>query len=191
MICSIGPRNGSDQVLYLFSVQQKINILDEMVRELATVGPAEGSWKNFLSQSNKYKCFCNTLKTMPFPLTEDNLCRYIAFLTLSIQTHTAVQSYVNGVKKLHVYARIPWVASSPYVDLVLQGVKRVLDHVVTQAEPMTPEILMSIQKHVNQHDLTQVVCFTALLVSFCLFLRSSNVVSPSANRYSAHKQLSR
>ena len=159
--------------------------------ELAVAGPAPGSWKNFMTQSKKYQQFCETLRLWPFPMCETRLCWYITFLTLSLTSHGSVQSYVNGVRKLFAYAKTPWMQEGPYVKLVLDGVKRVLDHVVVHAEPMTPKILLSISELVREGDLNEVVCFTAMLVSFCLFLRSSNVVSPSGKKYSQNKQLSR
>ena len=188
MIISFGGVNGN---MLLITVNRKIAVLDEMVAELATAGPAQRSWNNFISQTNKYKRFCQTLQLFPFPLTDNNLCQYIAFLTLTMTSFNSVQAYINGVRKLHIYAKINWMAMIPYAELVVDGVNRVLSHVAKQAEPMTPKILSQIQPPVDRRDPWQVVCFTAMLIPFCLFLRSSNVVSSSNSNYDPTRQLSR
>ena len=166
-----------------FIVDRKLQILQQMVAELAVAGLAPGSWKNFITHARKYREFCTTLRLYPFPMTEDKLCLYIAFLTLTLTTHGSVQGYVAGVRKLFAYARVHWLNSTTYVDLVMDGVKRVLDHVTVRAEPMTPEILLLIAEKVDVKSVFQVVCFKAMLISFCLFLRSSNVVSPTTKTY--------
>ena len=172
-------------------MNRRLTILDEMVQELATAGPTPGSSRNFISQGNKYRRFCETLRLWPFPVDELRLCRYIAYLTLSLNTYASVQAYVGGVRKLQVYARIPWVANTPYMGLVMDGGKRVLNHVVNQAEPMTPEILKRMLKLVDRSNVNEVTCFTAILVSFCLFLRSSNIVALSTHGFDMNKQLTR
>ena len=104
----------------------------------------------------------------PFPWLRKN-CKYIAFLTLSLTSAGSVQAYVLGLKKLYTYAKIPWPLTPWYVDMVLDGVKKVLEHVITRAEPMTPGNLSKIAKLVNRQDPLEVVCFTVILLSFVLF----------------------
>lgn len=170
---------------------QRTNLFDDMVIELAQGGPACSSWRNLLTHSNKYREFCNILSVIPFPITEQNLCRYMAYLTFSLTSSESVMNYVSGLKKLHAYARVPFPAWTPYVSTVFQGVKRLLAHQVQQSRPITPEILKRIAMHVNKHDPNQVVKFTALVLGFYLFLRSSNLTCKTQTTFDPNKNLTR
>lgn len=127
----------------------------------------------------------------PFPISERQLVRYIAYLTFSLKSPKAIQNYISGVKKLHSFAGISVPKFSGFVDIVLDGVKRVLDHIVVQAPPITPQMLKAISKIVNNRNHTEVVIFTAMLTAFYLFLRSSNYTSKTVNSFDPNKQLIR
>lgn len=151
------------------------SILDQMVIDLAQAGPAKGSWNNTRTHSKRYREFCTALQVAPFPASELQLCRYVAFLTFSLTSYGSVLNYLAGVKKLHAYARLPQPVCSGYLDTVLKGVRRLLAQPVEQAEPMTPELLMKIAPLVDTDNLKQVVAFTAMVLGFFLFLRSANL----------------
>lgn len=158
---------------------------------MAQGGPASSSWRNLVTHSNKYREFCNLLKISPFPISEQNLCRYMAFLTFSLSSSDSVMNYISGLKKLHAYARVPFPELSPYVDTVFQGVKRLLAHQVQQAEPITPQILKRIATIVDKRSPNHVVMFTALVVGFYLFLRSSNLTCRTQTSFDPNKNFKR
>lgn len=162
-----------------------------MVIRLARSGPAPGSWNNLLTHSRKFQRFCNLLNIAPFPISEQNFCRYMAYLTFSLTSSDSVLNYISGVKKLHAYAKIPMPVFSKYVDAVFSGVKRLLAHQIKQAEPVTPHILRQMSALVDLQDEKQVVCFTALVVGFYLFLRSSNLTCKTQTSFDPHKNLCR
>lgn len=162
-----------------------------MVVELAQGGPAWGSWRNLVTHSNKYREFCNLLNIIPFPISEQNLCRYMAFLTFSLMSADSVLNYITGLKKLHAFARLKFPEITPYTRTVFQGVKRLLAHHVQQSEPITPEILKRISEHVNMNNHKEVVMFTALVLGFYLFLRSSNLTCKTQTSFDHNKNLTR
>lgn len=170
---------------------RRSRLFDHMVVELAQGGPAPGSWRNLVTHANKYREFTQLLNIAPFPITEQNFCWYMAFLTFSLTSADSVLNYLLGVKKLHAYARVPMPKFSAYVDTVYAGVKRLLAHQVQQAEPITPQILREISELVDKSVEKQVVCFTALVVGFYLFLRSSNLTSRTQTSFDPQKNLTR
>lgn len=143
--------------------------------ELVQGGPAKSTWSNLKTYSKRYHEFCTVLRVPPFPLTEMQMCRFVAFLTFSLGSHGSVMNYLGGVKKLNALARLPPPELTGYLDSVLRGVKRLLAHPVKQADPMTPELLSEISKFVDMKDLKQLCIFTAMVIGFFLFLRGANL----------------
>lgn len=166
-------------------------LFDDMVVELAQGGPAPSSWRNLKTQAKKYRTFCELLAVNLFPINETNLCRYMAFLTFTLTSADSVRNYLSGLKKLHGYAKIPFPQFSAYADIVFQGVKRLLAHQIKQAEPITPSILKRIAALVDQNDPRQVTIFTAMVVGFYLFLRSSNLTARTQTTFDSGKNLCR
>lgn len=166
-------------------------ILDSLVNDFVTSAYSDGHWDNLVTYSAKYQEFCELLNLIPFPLEENQLCRYIAYLTLSLRSPKSIRNYVSGVKKLHAFARIKLPEYSEFVNILLDGVTRVLDHVAVQAPPITPEMLKKISALVDLTDTKQVVIFTAMLTAFYLFLRSSNYVAKTTLTFNGGKQLMR
>lgn len=170
---------------------QRCSVFDAMVIELAQHGPAPNSWRNLVTHCNKYREFCELLTITPFPITEQNLCRYLAFLTFSLTSSDSVLNYVAGLKKLHAFARTPFPELTKYSDTVFKGIKRVLAHQVKQSEPITPQILKQIATLVDLSNHKEVVMFTALVVGFYMFLRSSNLTAKTQTSFDPQKNLTR
>lgn len=178
-------------IIYFVVVTQRSLLFDDMVVQLAKGGPAPGSWNNLVTYSRKYQKFCQLLRIAPFPVSEQNFCRYMAFLTFSLSSANSVLNYLSGVKKLHAFARVPMPHLSPYVDMVYSGIKRLLAHQIQQAQPITPTILRQISQLVRHNLPKEVVCFTALVVGFYLFLRSSNLTCRTHGSFDPRRNLCR
>lgn len=162
-----------------------------MVKEFTAAAYSEGHRRNLRTYSGKYREFCQLLNLTPFPTSETQMARYIAYLTLTLTSPKSISNYVAGVKKLHAYARLPTPVYTDYLNIVMDGVTRVLNHVANQAPPITPNMLKKIARLVNKKDIRQVVIFTAMLVAFYLFLRSSNYTAKTLNSFDPQKQLTR
>ena len=80
------------------------------------------------------------------------------------------------------------------IKLQLKGLNNLSNTIRKKAEVMTPQILHNIHQLVDIHDEFEVTCFTALLTSFFLLLRKSNLIpdnQTSKKGFDPTKQLQR
>ena len=77
------------------------------------------------------------------------------------------------------------------MQMFLTGLKRVMQHTVKQAEPITPHILLHISKVVNYKDKIEVIAWTATLLGFYMFLRKSNLVPDAMDKFDSLQQFRR
>lgn len=127
-----------------------------------------------------------------FPADEWQLIRYGRYIADTVTSYDTVVNYISGVRKLHLLAGYPVVPmSAANLSQFLRAIKFELAHPIKQAIPMTPQLLRNIFNHVNLNQDHDVVCYTAVLLGFYLFLRKSNLVPESKATYSAKEQLSR
>ena len=71
------------------------------------------------------------------------------------------------------------------------GLKRSMDHVVKQAAPITPQLLVRLAKVVNYKDKVEAIAWTATLLGFYLFLRKSNLVPEAMDKFNSRYQFTR
>lgn len=112
------------------------------------------------------------------------MVRYAHYIANTVVSYETVVNYLSGVRRLHELAgyEAPG-AQEPNMKLMMCALKLELAHPIKQAEPVTPELLRA--------DHTRMVCFTALLVGFYLFLCKSNLVPDGEKKFDPQKQLTR
>ena len=74
------------------------------------------------------------------------------------------------------------------MQMFTTGLKRVMQHTVKQAAPVTPLILLKMSKVVNYRDKIEVIAWTAVLLGFYMFLRKSNLVREAMDKFQAEQQ---
>ena len=74
------------------------------------------------------------------------------------------------------------------MQMFTTGLKHVMDHVVKQAAPITPRLLLRMSKVVNYKDKIEVIAWTATLIGFYMFLRKSNLVPEAMDRFNSQQQ---
>ena len=62
------------------------------------------------------------------------------------------------------------------LKLMLNGVSRIKKHKVSQAHPISLEILSNLAKLVLHEDSLQSTCWSAIIVAYFCMLRASNLV---------------
>ena len=172
--------------------QLRLALLDEQCYNSLKTGYRPGSYKNIKSEAHVYWNFCCTHNLSSFPADEWQLIGFSSYVANTVTSIGMVQNYNGGVRKLHGLAgyKVPHPGEANY-QLMIQSLRAELAKPVKQAEAMTPEILRDIYDHVNLQDPVELICYTALLVRFYLFLCKSNLVPKSTTTFNPKEQLTR
>ena len=141
--------------------------LDDKVRWLQEQVFAPSTRLTYASQRQLYQHFCVLGGINPVPLSQDNACRYIAFLSHNL-AYTSIKQYINVV-------RIRLFQGSWHIDMLLKGTKRVLGTAHKQKLPITPAILRQLFKQIDFTLPLEVTFWAACLVAFFSFFRKSNL----------------
>ena len=141
---------------------------------------ASGTLQNLKCQWKKFSTFAALSGISNLPITTDELCLYIQFLTRTLSSPTSVRNYVSGLKTLHSMLHIPFPSSDDIsIRLTLRGLDRSVSHVPKRAHPITVRILAQIYELIDLHDPFQCVVWTLFLFMFYLFSRKSQFVPVS------------
>lgn len=148
--------------------------------------------KNIKSQALVYQRFCDFYGLTMFPADAWQLVRYARYVANTVTSYETVQNYLSGVRTLHELGGFPVPGTQePNIRHIMRAIRQELAHPIKQAEPMTTTMLKDIYNFVQLTDEFQIVCYTALLVGFYLFLRKSNLVPDSKTSFDGEKQLTR
>lgn len=174
------------------SFVRRLQMLDCHCYETMKKGYQETTMRNLRSQALVYNRFCEFYGLPKFPATAWQMVRFARYVANTVTSYETVQNYLSGVRTLHKLGgfEVPG-PDEPNVRHLMRAIKQELAHPIKQAEPMTPQLLRQIYEHVDLKDECHIVCYTALLVGFCLFLRKSNLVPEGAGNFNPQKQLTR
>ena len=152
---------------------------------------AEGSHKNLRVQWLTFIIFCMHYNLQIVPAEVETLSLFAQFLSRSFATVASIYNYLSGVRILHLYLGVsPPDLTDFSLKLVLTGLKRVKGHMVKQAAPITPELLVDIYPLIML-DSNGPVIWALFLTAFFLFLRKSNLVPLTPNSFDSSRQLTR
>ena len=166
--------------------------LDDRLAKSTAQGWAKGSGKGLKTHIQKYVEFCKLYKLYLFNCDGLQIRRYLEHLT---ETHSSIDSmknYISGVRtllELMGYKPPPW--TDYLYRLTVRGITREKGHVVKQAAPLTPFILVEISKLLNPKDVRQLVAWNVTLLGFYTFLRKMNLMPDTKTSFDARVQLSR
>ena len=152
---------------------------------------AQSTHQNLLVQWRSFLLFCLHYELRPLPAETETVALFAQFLSRSFKTVDSIFNYVSGVRIMHLYVG----ASPPNLSdfsfkLVLSGLRRLKPHRVSQAAPITPQILVKMYPHICQ-DPEGPTIWALFLVAFYLFLRKSNLVPLTPTTFDPARQLSR
>ena len=137
---------------------------------------AQSTRLTYASQRKLYLRFCNLAAIMPVPLSQDNACRYIAFLSERL-SYNSIKQYINVVRILHLEAgHVNPFLTCWQIDTLLKGTKRVLGVSIKQKLPITVDILRRMFTLVDLSCPLDVTFWASCLVAFFSFFRKSNLL---------------
>ena len=130
---------------------------------------------------------------LPYFLIDNiQLCRFGQHLSKKFESAESVGNYLSGMRTIMalIGMNIPDVKDRQ-MQMFTTGLKKVMDHTIKQAAPITPQILVKISKVVNYRDKIELIAWTATLLGFYMFLRKSNLVPEAMDKFEPLPQFRR
>ena len=118
----------------------------------------------------------------PFPVTENSLSQFVAWLHIRSLASSTVKNYLAAVRHAQIALGLgdPNMGSMPQLEYVIRGMKRRSQAPTQTRLPITPEILKGMkqawQQHPNSRDAAML--WAASTMCFFGFLRAGEVVTP-------------
>ena len=152
--------------------------LDSLVGSFAYAATSKSTKSTYRSQLAAYYKFCERYGYTPVPASSVTLCRYIAYLSLTLKP-TSIQQYLGVIRLVHNCCGLPNPLENDYqIKSVLKGVRRVKGNLVNRKLPMTLDILLGI-KSCLELKLSHDASFWAVcLIAFFGMLRKSSLFPP-------------
>ena len=171
---------------------QRLELLHRRMSSSTSHGLAPSSQCNFKTHVLMYVEFCTYYGLELFPADVLQKCRYLQYLSEFHKNVDSSKSYVRGMRSLHeIFGFEPPPSDNYMYQLTVSDIRRIKNHVVKQAQPITPEILADMAEHVDLFNEEQLVAWATILTGFHMFLRKSNLVPDSVVCFNPRKQLVR
>lgn len=155
--------------------------LDDDIVRYRQQALAVSTKKSYTSQLKSYLLFCQLFNYCPVPVTQSALLRYTAYLAKRLSPQS-LPAYLNIVRLLHLEGSLcnPLVNNFE-LDTLLKGIKREKGVTVSQALPITPQILLKLRCLLDLSAPYWANFWAACLIGFFAFLRKSNLFKNSDN----------
>ena len=166
-------------------------MIDKLAWDLIQLSYAENSLDNMHTHKARYMEFCEIFSFKAFPVNQWQLVRYASFLSLVLKSHKSISNYCNTICVISELSGHGKVLKGLYYKKCIDGIRRKLRHIEKQAAPISFKMLHKILPHVNIQDDKQLVIWVTILFGFHLFLRKSNLIPDSRNKFDSFKQFQR
>ena len=138
---------------------------------------ADGTRKNLRVQWESYLLFCAHFNFVSIPTNTSTLQLYSQFLSRTFKSTDSIRNYIVGVKTMHLLLGYSVDNINKFIlNLSLKGIAKLHPYCRKQAEPITPEILISIADSLNLSVTNNLVYWCLFLFAFFLMARKSNLV---------------
>ena len=137
--------------------QLDVSSLAQVVQHYLKCSLAPSTTRTYTAGKNRYVKFCSERKMVPLPLTEKNLCEYVAYLAQGDKKHQSIKCYLSAACHLQVMSGQgdPFREKMPLLEYVLRGIKSEQAKKSPTAQrvrlPITPEVLLRI-RHVWEQN---------------------------------------
>ena len=112
-----------------------------------------------------------------FPAREQHIALYLQSIANRLESKSAAEEAVNAINWAHSLAGLESPANSPFVQAVLQGIRRVCCKPIQKKKPITADMLADMVENLNAHPTLANMRITTLsLLAFAGFLRFDEVI---------------
>ena len=172
--------------------------LECLARDLINGSLAPSTKRVYACGQKRYLDFCRAGNLAPFPVTEDQLCTFVAHLMDDGLQHSSIKGYLSAIRRLQIVKGMgdPFAASWPLLEYTLRGVKlHQANHKDTRSKkrlPVTPDILRKLRKTWERecHNPDYIMLWAACCTCFFGFLRSGEITVPSIREFDPEGHLS-
>ena len=172
--------------------------LEDLARDLINDSLAPSTRRVYASGQKRYLEFCRSGGLSPFPLSEDQLCTFVAYLMDEGLQHTSIKGYLSAIRRLQIVRGLgdPFAASWPLLEYTLKGLKlRQAKDKKSRAKkrlPITPGILRKLREVWGKeaHLVDNIMLWAVCCMCFYGFLRSGEVTLTSGREFDPEADLS-
>ena len=164
--------------------------LADDVQELYKLGIAPSTSKTYTAAIKKFQSFCTTFNIQnPFPLSQDTLCNFAAFLNRQNIKQSTLKVYLAALRYQQVGMGLPAPnhAAMPKLKTIGNGMQRMQRQNGCKRNrlPITPAILRNIKEQwadrATEYDI--VMFWAAACMAFFGFFRLGEILIPPGEAY--------
>lgn len=172
--------------------------LEDLARDLVNTSLAPSTRRVYASGQKRYLDFCRKGRLTPFPLSENQLCTFVAYLLDEGLQYTSIKGYLSAIRRLQIVKGMgdPFTASWPLLEYTLRGIKlrqaKVKESRAKRRLPITPDILRKLKGVWSKeaHHFDNIMLWATCCMCFYGFLRSGEVTVISSKEYDPEAHLS-
>ena len=169
--------------------------LDATVQELFSAGIAPSTQRAYQAGTRRYLTFCERAHIQPpFPVCENIMVRFVAFLYTEKLTGGTVKSYMAAVRHSQISLGLgdPKLGEMTQLEYVMKGLKRKATYSTRRTRlPITPIILGQLKRvwqlRPDQRDTSML--WAAATMCFFGFLRAGEVVTSGPRTFDPSSNL--
>ena len=151
---------------------------------------ASSTQKTYSTYLSCYHKFCANANINPVPISQQDLARYVAFLSYKL-CYSSIVNYLTVVRLVHLEAGLDNPVSTYYINSLQKGTRRLLGDSSSPKLPVTPDILLKIRTLLPFTSSFDISFWAACLVAFYSFFRKSNLLPQSMSAFCPDKELSK
>jgi len=142
------------------------------LRDTVLKSRAPTTTRKYLGGFKRWKSWAQDHKLQVFPAKECHVVLYLQYLGESKGTKAPIEEAVNALAWAHSLSGLPSPTSSPFVQVVLDGLRRAVAKPVKKKEPFTAEMCKAIAEDASKKgSLGDIRLAAACLLAFAGFLR--------------------
>ena len=99
--------------------------LEGLVRDFVEASIAPSTAQVYATGQRRYLSFCRKSGSNPIPLSENQMCLFVAHLADEGLQHSSIKGYLSAVRRMQIVFGLgdPFVASWPLLECTLRGIK--------------------------------------------------------------------